>query len=90
MLVDPIGKSLVYVFVPVVLVWLALFSLLRLLMELFVDQPGKLHKVMVSVGVSFVVLLFLLSGIGQLTFVDIVLVTILSILSIFYFYRSWA
>lgn len=90
LLVNPEDKPLIYVFIPVLLLWVALFSFVRLLTEIFIDRPGKLHRVIAATGVSFAVLLFLLSGIGQLTAVDFILLLVLGVISVFYFYRAWS
>lgn len=89
LLINPQDKPIAYIFVPVLLVWLILYSVARLALLLFIKEPSKLHVVIASVSVSLLVLLFLLSGIGQLTLPDVVLVVSLGAVCAFYFYRSW-
>lgn len=87
--IDPSNRSLVFVFIPVVLFWLLLFFLSQMLIGLFVRRNKRLFTILAIIAVSTVVLLILLSGIGQLSVVDIVLTTCLCIVCSFYFYRSW-
>lgn len=88
--VNPEDKSLIYIFIPVIILWITLYNSVKLLLLVFMKQPSKLHTVFAFVGVSFLILLFLLSGIGQLSTRDIVLVVCLAVVSGFYFYRTWA
>lgn len=87
--VDPEGRPLIFVFVPVLLIWVALYSGAKLSIEVFFKNPSKMHSVIAFVASSFLVLLFLLSGIGQLTLRDVILVLSLGVVSGFYFYRTW-
>lgn len=89
LLVDPGGKSLIYIFIPILLSWLLLFSIGKLLLFVFYPKHHSLHTYIVLTLVSMAVLLLLLSGIGQLRVVDIVLITSLTLIIAFYFYRSW-
>lgn len=89
LLVSPENKPLLLVFIPVVLVWMALYAFAKLILILIFNKTNRLQNVSVTVGVSFVVLLFLLSGVGQLSVTDLILILILAIISAFYFYRTW-
>ncbi len=88
-LVNPENKPLILIFLPVLLVWITLYSLTKLAVLTFISKPTKLHTVISFMLTSLVVLIFLLSGIGQLTLTDIVLVVLLGSVSGFYFYRTW-
>jgi len=88
--INPEGKPLPYIFLPVVLIWVMLFSFAQIIMGLFFKESSRVRTIMVFVTVSFMVLLLLLSGIGQLTGSDIVLASVLVIVSTFYFYRTWS
>lgn len=88
--INPSEKSIIFVFIPIVLVWVMLFSVCRIYILLFVRHNAKLYTVLSFVAVSVVILLLLMSGIGQLKVVDIALVGLLACISAFYFYRSWA
>lgn len=90
MLINPTEKSIIFIFVPVALVWVMLFSLCRMYILLFVRHNKKLYTVLSFVSVSVVILLLLMSGIGQLKIIDIALVGLLACISAFYFYRSWS
>jgi hypothetical protein len=88
--IDPEGKPLVYIFVPVVLVWIFLFSLLQIVLSIFFKQKSLLRSIISFIGVSTVVLMLLLSGVNQLKGIDIILSAGLVIVSSFYFYRMWS
>lgn len=87
--VNPEGRPLIFIFLPVLLLWAILYSGISLLLEIFVKKTTKAQSVITFVGTSLLVLLFLLSGVGQLTLRDIVLVVSLGIIGSFYFYRTW-
>lgn len=89
LLVQPEGKPLIYIFFPVVLIWLFLFSLVQIIFGMLFSERNLMRSIIAFVGVSFVVLLILLSGVDQLTVTDIVLSSGLVIVSSFYFYRMW-
>lgn len=89
LLVQPEGKSLIYIFIPVLLLWIFLFSLVSIMMILVFKTNTRLHTIATFVGVSAVVLMVLLSGVDQLTVTDVVLATGLVAVSGFYFYRMW-
>jgi hypothetical protein len=88
--VQPEGKPLIYIFVPVVLVWVFLFCLTQIIMGQFFKESSLLRSILSFMGVSSVVLLLLLSGVDQLTTMDIVLSVSLVMISSFYFYRMWS
>lgn len=88
-LVNPEGRHLILIFLPVILLWIMLYSGAKLILEIFMKKTTKLHSVITFVITSFIILLFLLSGVGQLTLRDIVLVVTLGVVSGFYFYRTW-
>lgn len=88
-LINPENKPIFYVFIPVLLMWVTLYALARLILSFLVNNSTKLQKVFIFVGCSLLILLLLLSGIGQLTIRDVVLVLCLAVIGGFYFYRSW-
>jgi len=88
--VNPAGKPLVYIFLPVVLVWVFLFCLLQILTNFLFKQRSLLRSILSFMAVSTAVLLLLLSGVDQLTGVDVVLSVGLVLISSFYFYRMWS
>jgi hypothetical protein len=90
LLVNPEGKPLPYIFLPVVLIWVMLFSFAQILIKVVFKDTSRMRTVIVFVAVSFIVLLLLLSGIGQLTVSDVVLASVLVMVSTFYFYRTWS
>lgn len=89
-MIDPEGKPLPYIFVPVVLVWVFLFCFVQTIFSLIFNKHSRIRSIISFVGVSMVVLLLLLSGVGQLTTSDIVLSGGLVLISSFYFYRMWS
>jgi len=88
--INPESKSLIYIFLPILLVWIAVFNILKLIDTILFKKNKKIHTVLIFVGTSLLVLLLLLSGIGQLTLRDVFLSSGLAVVSSFYFYRSWA
>lgn len=90
LLVNPREKPLPYIILPVVIVWILLFSVLRALALIVRKRETRLTKIILFSVTSMAVLLLLLAGIGQLQPVDIALVSALAILLSFYFYRSWS
>jgi hypothetical protein len=88
--VDPEGKPLIYIFVPVILLWLFLFSLLQIVLTIVFKQRSLLRSIISFIGVSTLVLMLLLSGVNQLTSIDIILSVGLVAVSSFYFYRMWS
>ncbi len=87
--INPIDKPLIYVFIPVVLFWGLLFSVIHLVSRVIYPGKSKVRSILIFVSVTTIVLLLLLSGVGQLTVGDVVLTVCLSAISSFYFYRSW-
>jgi hypothetical protein len=90
LLISPENKPLPYIFIPVVLVWLFLFSLIRSTFAVIFKTESRVRTLMVFVCVSLLVLLGLLSGVGQLSISDIILAFSLVVVSTFYFYRMWS
>jgi len=90
LLISPENKPLPYIFIPVVLVWVFLFSLVRSLFAVIFKAESRIRTLMVFVCVSLFVLLGLLSGVGQLSVSDVVLAFSLVVVSTFYFYRMWS
>lgn len=88
--VDPEGKPLIYIFIPVVLLWIFLFSSVQGILMLIFKKKSQLRSILSVTGVSTVVLLLLLSGVNQLTTADIVLSFGLVFVGSFYFYRMWS
>lgn len=88
--VQPEGKSLIFIFIPVVLAWILLFSLVQLLVAMFFKEKSVFRSIISFVGVSLVILLLLLSGVDQLTITDVILASGLVLISGFYFYRMWS
>jgi hypothetical protein len=87
--VQPEGKPLIYIFLPVLLVWVFLFCLTQIIAAQVFKESSLLQSILSFTGVSMAVLLMLLSGVDQLTTVDIVLSVSLVLISTFYFYRMW-
>jgi hypothetical protein len=87
--VNPSDRSLVFIFIPVVLFWLLLFFASQIAIRLFLKDSSRILYVLSTIVVSTIVLLILLSGIGQLSTGDVVLTTCLCAICSFYFYKSW-
>jgi len=88
--INPIGKPLLLIFVPVVLGWVFLYALGQCIFILIARRKSKLFSVGYFSLVSVVILLLLLSGMNQLTLRDVLLTVLLAVISGFYFYRSWS
>jgi hypothetical protein len=87
--VNPSDRSLVFIFIPVVLFWLLLFFVSQVVIQLLSKDSSRILHVLSVIAVSTVVLLILFSGIGQLSTADVVLTTCLCAICSFYFYKSW-
>lgn len=72
LLISPENKPLPYIFIPVVLVWIFLFSLVRATFAVIFKAESRIRMLMVFVCVSLFVLLGLLSGVGQLSVSDVI------------------
>lgn len=87
--VNPSDRSLVFVFIPVLLFWFLLFFVSQIGIQLLSKGSSRILQALSIISVSTVVLLILLSGIGQLSTTDVVLTACLCAVCSFYFYRSW-
>lgn len=89
--VNPVGKPIVYLLLPTMLLWVAGFSLLLLLGMMLTSSKTPTNTLFVSsfIAVSTTVLLLMLSGVGQLGAGDIILVVLLVAVGTFYFRRTW-
>lgn len=90
LLISPQNKPLPYIFIPVVLAWIFLFSLSRVFFAVVFKEESRMRILMSIVCVSLTVLLGLLSGVGQLSVSDVILAFSLVVVSTFYFYRMWS
>jgi hypothetical protein len=88
--INPEGRPLIYIFVPVVFAWTFLFGVAQSVLTLLFQEKSSLRSILSIAIVSTAVLLLLLSGVDQLTVADIVLSFGLVIMSSFYFYRMWS
>ena len=89
-LVNPRDKNIAYIFVPVVLFWIFITSLLLYVANKALKSYSIFSKSLVFSLSSVSVLLLLMSGIDQLSLGDVLLSTSLGVIVIFYFYRTWA
>jgi CDP-diglyceride synthetase len=88
-LVDPQGRPLTIIFLPVLLFWVCGIFLVRIVVRQFLRNK-KHYRYIGYAGLSIFMLLVLLSGVGQLQVADIILLVTLSAVMVFYFYRSWS
>ena len=88
--VHPADKPLPYIFIPVLLIWIVLFSGFSLGVHLVTGRVSLVAKMIVFILVSSAVLLLLLSGVGRLSTSDVLLVAGLVSVGTFYFYRTWS
>ncbi len=90
LLIQPEGKPLPYIFVPVLLIWVILYSVTQLMLRIMFKGESRFRSIISFMGVSSIVMLVLLSGVGQLSYSDVILALALVIISGFYFYRMWS
>jgi len=88
--IDPSHKPLMYVLIPVVLAWVGVFYAAQSVYLLFNRRNSRLFRIFNFIGTSTLILLFLLSGVGQLSPRDMVLVITLALVSGFYVNRTWS
>ena len=88
--INPIGKEVVVVILPIILLWITLASLARTLLVVLGVSKNKSAVALGYGGASLIVILLLLRGVGQLTVVDGALVVALIVLMSFYFSRTWS
>ena len=88
--VDPTNKSVVYILIPVLLVWVTSFCVLQVAGLILFKSQHALYTIFSMVITSAGVLLMLLSGLGQLTLRDMVLTVLLTAIASFYVYRTWS
>lgn len=89
-IVDPSGKPLVYILIPVLLFWVVVFAVFSLIGDITSLASKKLWSIGSFIGASSLTLIVLFSGVGQLSFADLLLVGLLVVVSSFYFYRTWS
>ncbi|MBP6962045.1 hypothetical protein KBB49_00715 [Candidatus Saccharibacteria bacterium] len=85
----PSENSFVLSFMPLILVWVVVFSFIMILSPIFGRLPKKHVKTIAVTIASVVMLLIMFSALGQLAFFDIALLLTLAIVGVFYFRRSW-
>ncbi len=85
----PSENSFVLSFMPLILVWVVVFSFIMILRPIFGRLPKKHVKTIAVTIASVVMLLIMFSALGQLAFFDIALLLTLAIVGVFYFRRSW-
>ncbi|MFT4532063.1 MAG: hypothetical protein ACI9T8_000064 [Candidatus Saccharimonadales bacterium] len=90
LLIDPTNKSVIYTFIPIIFSWISSIAMIQLVLLVLLPKPKRLYFILGTVGVTVSMILFLMSGLGQLTGRDILLSSSLVVLCTFYFYRSWA
>jgi hypothetical protein len=89
LLINPRDKPLVYIYIPIILASIAIFALLRVFTSIL--TMSKRTSLISSSTLTFsLMLLLVLSGTGQLSWSDIILTVTLSVVGVFYFYRTWA
>jgi len=86
---SPSENSFILSFMPLILVWIAVFSLIMVLRPLFSRLPKNHVKTIAVTIASVVMLLVMFSALGQLAFFDIALLLTLAVIGVFYFRRSW-
>jgi hypothetical protein len=90
-LIDPTGRPVIYTFLPIIVTWVVLITLIQLIFLFFLTgKPKRLFMILNILAVSIGMLMFLMSGLGQLTGRDVLLSISLVVICTFYFYRSWS
>jgi len=86
---SPSENSFVLSFVPLILVWIVVFSFIMNLRPALGRLPKKHLKTIAVTIASVVMLLIMFSALGQLALFDVALLLTLAFVGVFYFRRSW-
>lgn len=89
MATSPSDTSFIISFVPLLLIWTSVFSLILLTRFVFKGISKPLLNTLAATVASIVMLLTMFSALGQLAFFDVALILSLAALGVFYFRRSW-
>lgn len=77
-------------FVPLLFLWVLLYSVSGLLMRvLFKNMRSSLSQMIRIAGASSAVLVVMFNALGQLSLIDVVVLLLLVSLGSFYFSRTW-
>ncbi len=87
--VNPRNKPFSVILLPIIFIWITGYSLLMLVFGLLIKKWKRTYTIVVTVLISLIVSLLLLSGVGQLSLIDVLLTSALTIIGAFYFSRSW-
>lgn len=85
----PSENSFILSFMPLILVWVVVFSFVMILKPIFGRLPKKHVKTIAVTIASVVMLLIMFSALGQLAVFDVALLLTLAVVGVFYFRRSW-
>ena len=88
--VDPRGKPLPVLLIPVIITWIMVFTFVKIVSLVFIGKELKLLNVISFAVSTAVIFLLLISGVGELTVGDFVLVVSLVGVGSLYFYKTWA
>lgn len=87
---NPSENSFIYSLLPLLLLWLFIYTFLKTALRVFLKNVGKVFTNILSIAVSStIVLAIMFSALGNLTFFDVVLLLSLVGLAAFYFSRTW-
>lgn len=76
--------------VPIVLIWVNVFSFLRLISINTKLYEKSITKMLILVIPSFICLLLMLSAFGEIAKFEVVLIIGLALFGVFYFTRTWS
>ena len=86
---NPSETNFMISFIPLILVWVIIFTLSVILMRLLKFISVSLTKIVAVTLASTTTLLIMFSALGDLAFFDIALILALATIGVFYFLRSW-
>lgn len=89
LLVSPSSSSFIVSFVPLLLIWIGVYSGILSLKFTVKSVSEATVRTLAATVASVVMLLLMFSALGQVSVFDISLLLALAVLGVFYFRRSW-
>ncbi len=89
-LVNPENSSVLFIFIPIVLTWIVGVCALKTIISVTKLKNSNLWSIIVYILVSFLIVIMLLSGLGQLTAQDVIITVLLATLVTFYIHRLYS
>lgn len=87
--VEPPENNLLIVFIPLLSVWVLVFSVVHLLIDVLTQSKFRLGNALSASIASSTVLLFMFSALGDVSVFDVGLLMSLTAVGVFYVRRTW-